>query len=467
MLGESVKTFIKNNPTWKTTPQLEKMLPRFDASRDWNAQDAVALLDDLAALQTTPISMALNHESELTIRTGAPLPEELTNAPWGEALPNGLRLAWLLEPRAAEYRLGTPLRSRILIHNSGKIDVVFRTGTWHQSGGHRARAAKGKEIDIASTEWTTLSRLTTFRLAPGEFVALTAAGIGVGKKNKNDEDWQNTRVGSWLDVKVGDDVTFIPDAVLLSDGKESTALGGEPRWWLDFISARLSRHLPFPADADGRLRVLHRVAIEVLGTSASRAMNDAFVADRKPDALDSVAKSLFHYPGLHAWAGPLTSGPTKFRVLSADPDAAKKPRTASNPGRYTLGDLVRLEVSRRPIGERIVNEATIHFYSRDPKADAPGKPVALKLPDGYNTWAAAWQRGATVLWVLQIGNVRSYDFTNPAQVKETTLEEPANFDKVPRPILDALRAALDVPGTPKPAPALPKEAPAAPAKDKQ
>ncbi|HEV3083679.1 MAG TPA: hypothetical protein VGY66_28115, partial [Gemmataceae bacterium] len=112
-------------------------------------------------------------------------------------------------------------------------------------------------------------------------------------------------------------------------------------------------------------------------------------------------------------------------------------------------------------------EATIHFYSRDPKADAPGKPVALKLPDGYNTWAAAWQRGATVLWVLQKGNVRSYDFTNPAQVKETTLEEPANFDKVPRPILDALRAALDVPGTPKPAPALPKEAPAAPAKDKQ
>jgi hypothetical protein len=196
-------------------------------------------------------------------------------------------------------------------------------------------------------------------------------------------------------------------------------------------------------------------------------MNDAFVADRKPDALDSAAKSLFHYPGLHAWAGPLTSGPTKFRVLPADPDAARKPRTASNPGRYTLGDLVRLEVSRRRFFERIVNEAAIHFYSRDPNAAAPGKPVALKLPDGYNTWAAAWERGATVLWVLQKGSVRSYDFTNPAQVQETTLEEPANFDKVPKPILDALRAALDMPGTLKPAPALPKEAPAAPAKDKQ
>src|SRR5207244_11061736 len=50
MLGDSVRTFIKNNPTWATTPQLEKMLPRFGASRDWNEQDAVTLLDALAAM---------------------------------------------------------------------------------------------------------------------------------------------------------------------------------------------------------------------------------------------------------------------------------------------------------------------------------------------------------------------------------------------------------------------------------
>jgi hypothetical protein len=442
------------------------MLPRFDASRDWNAQDAVALLDELAALQTTPISMALVHENEGIIRTGATLPRELANAPWGEALPNGLRLAWLLEPRAAEYRLGTPLKSRILIHNSGKIDVVFRTRTWHQSGGHKARDAKGANIAIETTDWTTIGRLTTFRLAPGEFVDLNAAGIGVGK-NKNDEDWQNTRVGSWLDVKAGDDVTFTPDAVPLSDWNEDQSALGEPRWWLDHIKARLSRHLPFPADADARLRLLHCVAIEALGTSASKKMNDAFVADRTPDALDSAAKSLFHYPGLHAWAGPLTSGPTRFRVLPADPDAAKKPRTASNPGRYTLGDLVRLEVSRRPVGERIVNEATIHFYSRDPKAAAPGKPVALKLPDGYLTWAAAWVRGETVLWVMQKGIVRSYDFTNPAEVKETPLEEPVYPDKVPKPILEAFRAALKVPGAPVQQQESQKRPPAAPAKDKQ
>jgi len=57
--------------------------------------------------------------------------------------------------------------------------------------------------------------------------------------------------------------------------------------------------------------------------------------------------------------------------------------------------------------------------------------------------------------VLQKGNVRSYDFTNPAEVKETSLEQPANLEKVPKSILEALRAALDV----LDAPASPNQAP--------
>jgi beta-lactamase regulating signal transducer with metallopeptidase domain len=452
-LADSVKTFTKSNPMWETTPQLVKMLPRFDASRDWNGQDAVALLDELAALQDTPIMMAVDEEGQRTIRTGTPLPKELANAPWGEALPNGLRLAWLLEPRAAEHRLNSALRSRILIHNSGKKDVVFRARTWHQ-GGHKATDANGAEIKVESTEWLTRGLLVPFRLAPGEFVELSATGIGVGA-NQNEEDWQNTRVGSWIEANAGDDVTITTNPVPLCDGNENPALNGEPRWWLDHITARLSRHLPFPADRDGRERLLERVAMELFGTSAS---DPAFVADNTPAALDSLAKRYFHRPGLHAWAGPLTSGPTKFRVLPADPDAAKKPRVANNPGRYTLGENIRLIVSRRPADDRIVNEARIQFFSVDPAKPAPGEPHEIKLPDGYDTWAAAWVRGTTVLWVLQKGSVRSYDFTNSAQVKETTLEEPANLDKVPKPILDALRAALDVP---KPAPVAPKQPPGA------
>ncbi|MEX2286164.1 MAG: M56 family metallopeptidase [Planctomycetaceae bacterium] len=456
LLAESVTTFTKYNPTWKTTPQLLKMLPRLDATRDWSGQEAVALLDELAAVQDTPIKMAVEKEVERTMHTGAPLQPELADAPWGEALPNGLRMAWLLGPRAAEHRLGTPLKSRILFHNAGKNAVVFRALTWNQSGSHKARDAKGTEINISSTYWTTLPRVVAFRLAPGEYTEVAAASIGVGA-NKNNEDWQGTRVGSWIEAKEGDDVTFTPAPVSVNGKDDAGRLNlGESSWWLDFITDRLRRDMPLPADAPERGRILDRAIRELFGTAATPEETATFVSDPAPDALDSLAKRLAQRVGITPFTGSLQSGPTKFRVLPVDPDAAKKPRTANNPGRYTLGENARLVVSRRGVGERIVNEARIQFFTPDPKADAPGKPVALKLPDGYNTWAAAWVRGGTVLWVLQKGNVRSYDFTNPAQVKETTLEERANLEKVPKPILDALRAELDLPGAPKPATETPK-----------
>jgi beta-lactamase regulating signal transducer with metallopeptidase domain len=454
-LGDKVKYFIRiNTGDVSGDPYAKKMaplVPRFDATGDWTPAKVMALLDDIAAVSTIPLETTMEEAWGRTFRTGVPLPKELARAPWGEAKPNGLRMAWLLEPRAAQYRLDTPLKSRILIHNSGKDTVVFRTRSWHQSSGHKASDAKGADIAIVSTYWTTLSRLVPFRLAPGEFVELTAAGIGVGA-NKNDEDWQNTRVGSWIDAKAEDEVTFTPDAVPLNGWNEVPPRNGEPSWWLDFITTRLARDLPLPADGAERTLMLGRVTRDLFGTAPTAEETAAFVADRNPNALDALAKRLVQRPGFTPFSGPLTSGATKFRVLPADPDAAKKPRTASNPGRYTLGENVRLVVTRRPDGERIVNEASIEFYSKDPT-----KPHEIKLPDGYNTWAAGWERGKTVLWVLQKSNVRSYDFTNPAQVKETTLEGPANFDSVPRPILDALRAAVDVPGALKPATETPKK----------
>ena len=45
-------------------------------------------------------------------------------------------------------------------------------------------------------------------------------------------------------------------------------------------------------------------------------------------------------------------------------------------------------------------------------------------------------------------NIRSYDFSNPAQVKETTLREPTDIEEVPKRILDALPAMLDMPSEP-------------------
>jgi len=332
--------------------------------------------------------------------------------------------------------------------------VLFRALTFNQPGGHKARDANGADININSVDWTTLAQVVACRLAPGECTEMIAPGIGVGPHDKEAENWRNIRIGSWIGAQVGDEVTFTPAAVLLNSDRAPS--DGEPDWWLNFIKNRLSLAAPLPADAAERGRLLERAVHHLFGTQPTAEERAAFAADREPNALDSLAKRLAKRTGTTTFTGSLTSGPTKFRVAPPDPDAAKKPRIVSNPGWYTLGDNVKLEVSRRFSGERIVNEASIRFFAADQTKPAPGKPHEIKLPDGYNTWAAAWLKDTTVLWVKQNGNMRSYDFTNPAQVKETTLKEPAHFEQVPRPILDALGAALAVPDAPKEPPAAPK-----------
>ena len=97
--------------------------------------------------------------------------------------------------------------------------------------------------------------------------------------------------------------------------------------------------------------------------------------------------------------------------------------------------------------------ANILFPAPDPQSDPPAKPYEIKLPDGHLTWSIAWEPGTTILWVLEKGIVRSYDFANPAQVKETTLKEFVKAIEVPKPVLDALRTAFDAPAVPSPAPA--------------
>jgi beta-lactamase regulating signal transducer with metallopeptidase domain len=450
-LGDKVQYFIRIN-TGDTAggpyaKAMSLLVRRFDAMRDWTPAEIADLLDDVAAVTPVPLETTLEEITQRTFRTGEPLPNELANAPWGEAQPSGLRLAWLLEPRAAEHRLGTPLKTRILVHNAGKSTVVFRTRTWHQVG-HAAHDAKGAKVDLDSTFWTTIGRLMAFRLNPGEFIEINGPGIGVGKLG-DPEDWQQTRVGTWVHAQAGDEVTLTTDPVPMSDWNEKPPAAGEPGWWLDFINAHLAQDLPLPADAEERRRLVYRAGMELFGTPLSANEIDFFVSNRDPNVLEQLAKRLAAKPGFVSFMGDLTSGETKFRVLAADPDAAKKPRTATNPGRYTLREGVVLAVSRRGDGDRIVNEAKIQFSPASAAAPVPSEEYELKLPDGYNTWAAAWVRGETTLWLQGPSGLHRYDFSDAGNVKETTYQKTANLESVPKNILEALRAALEPPPAPK------------------
>ncbi len=451
-LAKAVANFVKHNPTDKRTPQLAEVLKRIDTSRDWTQADAVTLLDDVTAIYASLPQWAANQQRfsiAEQVRMGRPLPTQLEDAPWGQAKPNGLRVAWLLDPRSEQYHLNTPLKSRILFHNAGRHSVVFRILTWNQSSDHRAHDANGKPIRIMSTSWTTLPQIVACRLGPGEFTEVTGAGIGVGA-NQDREDWREARVGAWIEAKEGDEVTFTPAPVSV-DGNDGRARAlGEPQWWLAFIRTRLECDAPLPADAAERKRLLNRAVHDLFGSAPNASEIATFVGDRGPNALEALAHRLAQCASTTPFTGTLQSDTTTFRVLPVDPEVAKRPRVATGPGRYSLGDQTRLVIVRKPAGNRRENKASIVFFLPNSTAAPPGEPHAIKLPDGYLTWAIAWERGSTVLWVAEHGVLRVYDLTNPAQVKETRIA-PATITSVPEPLRDALRPTLEGTGLPPPA----------------
>lgn len=424
--------------------KMQPLMPRFEQKGDWSQAGAVALFDDIAAVSKIPLQTTLSQIHERTLQQGQPLPTSFEQANWGEPLPGGLRMAWVLEPGAESYHLGSSLRSRVLIHNSGNEPVAFVTRSFHQPE-HKATKADGTAVQIESTDWTTLDSPEPYRLHPGEYCEVHAPGIGIGRRNNGDMDWANVRPGSWILANEDDEIVFQPGAVMLTGDHNPQV---DPDWWLEFIKERVNRDTPLPPDRREREVILFRVIRDLFGNSPTPEEADAFYSDMSLDAVDNLALRLSERSWLTSVAGPIQAGKTTFRVLPEDPDAAARPRVAMNPGRYNLGDDVRFVVTRRPIGKRIVNEASIAWYPKGQDSKSHDVP----LPAGYDSWAAAWSPDTTVLWVQHAGGLRRYDFSNPQEVKE----EAVDADKLPAVIRAALPATFanpEKPDAPKPPPA--------------
>ena len=441
-LKASVELFIKNNPTWKTTPALKEMLPSLDASRDWNGIEALALLDRFSEAQSTPVEMASDTEGDRVVTLGTSLPAEWADAPWGEPSKDGLRLAWLLTPRSPEHPLNTALRTRLLVHNAGARPVVFRGWSWLQ-GDHKAVDAKGRAIPVEAISWLTLSRLHVYRLAPGEFIEIHSTGVGVGS-NKNVEDWQNTRVGSWIDAQPGDEITLLTEPIPFGDrdldGGAAAPVVSDDRngWWLKFIQESLARRGPAPTEAQERERLVYKVSMELFGNPTDADITASFVADQGAAPFEALAQRLANSTLATPFAGWLRSAPTKFRVLPVDPEAEKRPRVANQPGTYTLPGDALLSVSRRPFDERIVNEASVTFYPKNPPPDITYESFPIDLPDGYGSWAIAWKRDRAFLWLWEGSRIRGFDLADPKQMKEVETDP----KEVPSDIAEALQNAI-------------------------
>ncbi|MBL8814459.1 MAG: hypothetical protein JNL58_00405 [Planctomyces sp.] len=419
-LHDLVQEFIRiNSGDEFGDPSAKRMRPlvvRFEHSGDWNQSDVVRLFDDIAEVTTIPLERTMDIIREHTLQRGQPLPASLANVNWGEKLPGGLRMAWIFEPRAEKYPLGTKLKSRVVLHNSGDEPVMFVTRSFHQPE-HKAITSGGASVQTLSTYWTTIGRPEPYRLHPGEYCEVNAPGIGVGPQDEELEDWANTRVGSWILASQNDAVVFQPGAIVLT-GDHNEKVDAD--WWLKFITERIQRETPLPVESKEREVVLFRVISDLFGNSPTPEEAEAFLADTSPQAVENLARLLSNRTWHKAVTGSIKSGDIKMQVLPKDPDALTRPRIAMNPGRYTFSEAVRFVVSRRPAGGRAINQADIVWYP-------PGKENVITnvtLPDGYDTWAACWSPNTTLLWVTQQGLLRSYDFADPSMVRETRYEGP-------------------------------------------
>lgn len=325
-LGDKVKEFVGANMGDESgDPYAKQMAPlvaRLDGTRDWQPAEASALLADVAAVSDVPLSVMLEEIAGMTIIYSPSLTKELERAPWGRALPNGLRVACLFEPRVAAHRLGTALNMRILIHNAGKETVVFRARTWHHIE-PKAHNAQGAEIEMESITRYTRPPLVINRLVPGGFVELASPGVGIGKYGFH--NFKNADIASWIGAKVGDEVTLTPGPVPLGDWNEVSVVNAQPRWWVDFLTARLNLATPLPADAIERAELLRRTVSDIYYSDVTTEEIAAFAADREPDALESLAKRLAGRSGIKPFSGSLQSGTTKFGVTAEDPRAARPP----------------------------------------------------------------------------------------------------------------------------------------------
>ncbi|HKD37057.1 MAG TPA: M56 family metallopeptidase, partial [Pirellulales bacterium] len=98
-LAQEVDSFLKQYPKDDKSPKLAAVRSRLDASHDWSQADVVAVLDDITAISSAPVSwtdIPFDFSSSGNIQPGRPLPADLATAAWGEPTANGLRAAWLL-----------------------------------------------------------------------------------------------------------------------------------------------------------------------------------------------------------------------------------------------------------------------------------------------------------------------------------------------------------------------------------
>lgn len=279
--------------------------------------------------------------------------------------------------------------------------------------------------------------MAAYRLEPGDYVEVRGHGIGIGT-GEYKEERSTGSVGAWIEAKEGDDVRF---SSIVDLSREGWTRLDDPKDPVELrkvvVANRVEQEAPLPASPADREQLLRRVTQDLFGEPPQQGELHDFLIDNSPDALARLIERLQNKARIEPFVGQLPTGEIRFRVIAADPNAAKAPRAATSPDRYVLGDTAHLLVRQVTDADLRSNSARIAFLSPDPKVASPHEPFEISLPDGLESYSFVWERGTGNLWLVTKGVVRNYDFTNPSQVQETRFA-PGSMVNIPEHLHEAL-----------------------------
>ena len=203
------------------------------ADKNWVEDDFKSTVERIGKWKLSVIQRAMGNEefaSRCSPKKGRPAtPDELRGISFGPAAENGLRIAWVFDPAKEQYAVGTTLKCRVIVHNSGSQPVQFLGTLDHLDGDWSIRNAAGKPIQIQhipySTVWLKprLLPYQRYRLEPGHLVELVGQGIGIGK---GDHSPSRTQIAIWriIDARPGDTVRISVETDLVSGESDLSAM---------------------------------------------------------------------------------------------------------------------------------------------------------------------------------------------------------------------------------------------------
>jgi biopolymer transport protein ExbD len=420
MLAEEVRAYVKANPNLDSGMKLPKLLPRFVTSRDWTAEEAIKLLDDVAYYATAPIEARVAKAklpSGALWRTMVPFEDiPVAIAKWSEAK-DGMRIG--MRVVEGDWRIGGKVRVELWLHNAGEKDVSFKTtGPDRQDAGVAVSAvgADGRE------HWAENGNVSLIAIPLP--CTLPAGHVAMAKNLTLSFDAPDNKEQAWFAPKFRD---LAPGKYKLrcqwSDPHPLVSIAGD---WTGVLTAPELEFTLVAADAPAAKTAQAKPAIE--HATVDVAQDGAISFDRKKVTLDELkaraaknAKKWFtiradknvpYAKVIEVVEALKAAGVTEFSFSEARVGDGKY-RVANRQDSYKFDDKHHFSICRPSDYPQFF---TVSWPAEGERPACWLRTYPNVSGQTQGKWAVVWEPGTNVLWWVDDSDVGKMTLTDPARV---------------------------------------------------